>query len=54
MEGCRELLPEEKADISAKISRLSAALSLHPKSLRWKVRSLIGPRLQWYRPVEAE
>ncbi|MFQ5944853.1 MAG: hypothetical protein ACE5NC_01200 [Anaerolineae bacterium] len=54
VEGCRELSPEEKADISTKVSRLSAAVSIHPKSLRWKARSLIGPRLQWYRPVEAE
>lgn len=44
--------PERKADILAKLHRLRERIAQEPKSLRWKLRAVIGARLQWYRPVE--
>lgn len=46
------LKPEEKADIGAKLSLLRQRIQREPKSLGWKLRSLVGTRKQWYRPVE--
>ena len=38
--------------LCSRLSRLSEAIEREPKSLRWKLRALVGPRLRWYAEVE--
>ncbi len=50
-----ELLNEaDRADIIAKVEELLRRLEAEPKSLGWKLRAGVGPRVCWYRPVETE
>jgi len=35
-----------------KLDSLSSLIEKRPKSLRWKVRSIVGERAKWYREVE--
>jgi hypothetical protein len=46
------LSPEDRSDISAKISRLSEAIEKREKSLGWKMRAKTGTRQRWYKEVE--
>jgi hypothetical protein len=45
------LTPEEHAQILSRLDGLWAAVETEPKSLRWKVRAKVGPRVQWYEDV---
>jgi len=44
--------PEERARVTTRIDVLRGWIARHPKSLRWKVRSLAGTRVRWYHEVE--
>ena len=46
------LLESEKSDILAKVEAIAHAIEQQPKTLAWRLRSVIGRRKQWYRPVE--
>jgi hypothetical protein len=47
------LLDEEsKAQISARLNKLEAALEHAPKNMQWKLRSRVGTRVPWYDEVE--
>ena len=48
------LTTQEASDISSKVEKLHDAANSVPKSLRWKLRAIIGPRRRWYNPVETE
>ena len=37
--------------ISARLTRLGAAIEAEPKSLRWKLRADVGTRVRWYQDV---
>jgi hypothetical protein len=57
--GLKELLPqmtavtdEERRRICDRVDRLLAHIAATPKTLGWKARSKIGPRVRWYEPVE--
>lgn len=59
LQGIRELLPEtealseEERDTTASgVDELLAHMEKEPKSLRWKTRARIGPKMKWYEPVE--
>ena len=61
LQGVREyvkvmsvLTTQELSDISSKVEKLLHAANSVPKSLRWKLRAIIGPRKRWYNPVETE
>ena len=43
---------EERCRVTARIDALLDRISQCPKSLRWKLRSLIGTRVRWYNEVE--
>lgn len=43
---------EERARIVARVDALLEAIGRQPKSLRWKLRSLLGTRVRWYNEVE--
>lgn len=43
---------EDIDDVKSKINHALKTLENAPKSLRWKVRSIIGPRVKWYNEVE--
>ncbi|PSP82256.1 hypothetical protein BRC83_09925 [Halobacteriales archaeon QS_1_68_17] len=42
-------LPIDEERLQRRVDELRAAIEGEPKSLRWKLRSLIGERKQWYR-----
>jgi hypothetical protein len=48
------LTTQEASDLSSKVEKLLHATNSVPKSLRWKLRAIIGPRRKWYNPVETE
>jgi hypothetical protein len=45
-------LPVETAAIDDRLTTLESAIEDVPKTLKWKLRSLIGERKQWYRRPE--
>ena len=45
---------QEASELSSKVERLLSAANSVPKSLRWKLRAITGPRRKWYNPVETE
>jgi len=61
LQGVREyvkvmsvLTTQEASDISSKVEKLLQAANSVPKSLRWKLRAILGSRRKWYNPVETE
>ena len=47
-----QLREEEKNSISSKIENISERIKKTQKSVKWKIRSKVGTRTQWYNPVE--
>ncbi len=47
-----EDLPIDKARLSGRVDALREAIESEPKSIRWKLRSIVGERKQWYRRPE--
>jgi hypothetical protein len=43
---------QDVQNISSRITDLSQMIDKAPKSLKWKARAAIGPRIQWYNDVE--
>lgn len=39
--------------IRARIRELQDSVNKEPKTVKWKVRSMIGTRIRWYEPVES-
>ena len=35
-----------------RIERLEHAMESAPKTLKWRLRAKVGPRVQWYEPVQ--
>lgn len=57
--GLKELLPQmealtdgERDRIGERMDGLLAYIGAAPKTLGWKARAKIGPRVRWYEPVE--
>lgn len=57
--GLKELLPQMKAltddeqrHIGERVENLLGHVEAEPKTLGWKARARIGPRVRWYEPVE--
>jgi hypothetical protein len=57
--GLKELLPQiealtegERRHIAQQVDGLAAHIEAMPKTLRWKARAKVGPRMRWYEPVE--
>jgi hypothetical protein len=48
------LSSQEVSDLSSKVEKLLYAGNSVPKSLRWKLRAILGSRRKWYNPVETE
>jgi len=46
------LAAEGARTVVERLSTLHSMVEAAPKSLRWKVRSILGDRLRWYREVE--
>jgi len=46
------LTVEEKQDLTWKIDSLLRAIETTPKSIGWKIRSIVGTKRKWYNPVE--
>jgi hypothetical protein len=47
-----EDLPVDRGPIDRRIEQLRDAIEDRPKSLRWKLRSIVGERKQWYKRPE--
>lgn len=45
-------LPVEEAHVGGRVDALREAIETEPKTVRWKLRSLVGERKQWYRRPE--
>jgi hypothetical protein len=45
-------LPVEEEPIEGRVGKLQDAIEERPKSLRWKLRSIIGERKKWYKQPE--
>ena len=43
---------QDNQNIAERITRLEQMIESAPKSLKWKARAAIGPRVQWYNDVE--
>ena len=43
---------EDKKIVSERINKIRKILNETPKSLKWKMRSLIGEKVKWYQDVE--
>lgn len=43
---------DDRQDLSKKIDTLLEIIEKEPKSTGWKMRSLVGAKKQWYKPVE--
>jgi len=54
VKGMRVLTTQETSDLSSKVEKLLYAANSVPKSLRWKLRAILGSRRKWYNPVETE
>ena len=50
--GVKGPTDEERTLIVARVEALLDSIEQAPKSLRWKVRALLGSRVRWYQPVE--
>ena len=46
------LSAEDKENIESKITKLLETIERRPKSSKWKMRSVVGPKTKWYRDVE--
>lgn len=46
------LKPGDVEKIAARLDKLTAMIEAEPKSIKWKARAAIGPRVQWYNDVE--
>jgi len=46
------LTETEKQNLASKIDKLLKTIDDKPKSTKWKMRSVMGVRRQWYNPVE--
>lgn len=42
------LTPAEKSTVRLRAEQLRGAMAAAPKTLRWRLRALVGPRLTWY------
>jgi len=47
-----EDLPIDETQLSDRVDALREAIETEPKTIRWKLRSLVGERKQWYRRPE--
>jgi len=47
-----QLTEEDRRIVVERIDQLHAAIEKAPKSMAWKMRSLIGDRVKWYEEVE--
>lgn len=45
-------LPIDEAQLTDRVEAIRSAIENEPKTLRWKLRSLIGERKQWYKRPE--
>jgi hypothetical protein len=48
----KQLRPEDREDIEAKINMILKAIEDEPKTIQWKLRSKIGTSKKWYTEVE--
>jgi hypothetical protein len=46
------LAQQDATTVRGRLARLQELLNEAPKTLRWRLRAAIGPRMQWYEEVE--
>jgi hypothetical protein len=51
--GLTSIGEEDRADVGAKIRKISDFIETRPKSLGWKMRAKIGTKKKWYREVSS-
>lgn len=47
------LEPSDKDRVLKNLESLHTKIEMHPKSLAWKMRARVGPKLKWYRDVSS-
>jgi len=53
-ESTSYLTPPQRERVLTQLEALARILDSSPKSMRWRARSVVGERLQWYETVEHE
>jgi hypothetical protein len=48
------LTEEERERIFGRVTELKKRLLVHPKTLKWKLRALVGKHIKWYELVEGQ
>ena len=48
------LSPQELSELIAKVDQILSTINSTPKSLRWRLRAVVGTKKKWYNPVETE
>ncbi len=48
------LSPQELSGLIAKVDQILSTINSTPKSLRWRLRAVVGTKKKWYNPVETE
>jgi len=51
LEGLHGLDPDDVSTVRSRLSAIRSRIQAEPKSLRWRMRAAIGPRLPWYEEV---
>jgi hypothetical protein len=51
LEGQRGLDAEDAATVRLRLATIRSHIEAAPKSLRWRLRAAVGPRLAWYEEV---
>jgi len=46
------ITPEEMAVVESRVSSLLERLEKEPKSMKWRLRARVGPKVKWYTEVE--
>ena len=48
------LSAKESSELIAKVDQILSAIDSTPRSLRWRLRAVVGTKKKWYNPVETE
>jgi hypothetical protein len=46
------LAAEDAARVVQRLEEIEQLIARRPRSIKWKLRAMIGERMQWYREVE--
>lgn len=51
LERLPALSPEQQQTVASRLADLTQRIEAEPKSMRWRLRAAVGPRVRWYEEV---